>query len=235
MGIPALETLILLVAQRGDGREHPSHRSRFSAKIIIGNTTSLQHLRLPSPATPAPLPAWTTVHQAPRAWGLSGGASGPGPPAPLTIRSWKLSLFFLISQRMLLFLLLDFFLSFFLFFYGDYFTSRDFAFLQQQTWSPPGSVFTSAFRKVYEAVARTIPGGRRWGQKELEKLLVGLCLLFLERWALSESRTPGDLSGKRTPHEVWVPSSPRSCPGCLLLPPLLSLPVCRAAVFAAPA
>lgn len=115
MGIPALETLILLVAQRGDGREHPSHRSRFSAKIIIGNTTSLQHLRLPSPATPAPLPAWTTVHQAPRAWGLSGGASGSGPPAPLTIRSWKLSLFFLISQRMLLFLLLDFFLSFFFF------------------------------------------------------------------------------------------------------------------------
>ena len=126
------------------------------------------------------------------------------------------------------------FLSFF-FFYGDYFTSRDFAFLQQQTWSPPGSVFTSAFRRVYEAVARTIPGGGRWGQKELEKLLVDLRLLFLERWALSESRTPGDLSGKRTPREAWVHSSPRSCPGCLLLPPLLSLPVCRAAVFAAPA
>lgn len=175
------------------------------------------------------------MHQAPRAWGLSGGASGPGSPAPLTIRSWKLSLFFLISQRMLLFLLLDFFLSFFLFFLWGLLYEQRFCFLQQQTWSPPGSVFTSAFRRVYEAVARTIPGGGRWGQKELEKLLVDLRLLFLERWALSESRTPGDLSGKRTPREAWVHSSPRSCPGCLLLPPLLSLPVCRAAVFAAPA
>lgn len=55
-----------------------------------------------------------------------------------------------------------------------------------------------AFRKVYEAAARTSPGGGRWGQKELEKPSAGFRLLFLGCWALSESRTPRDLSGKGT-------------------------------------
>lgn len=89
--------------------------------------------------------------------------------------------------------------------------TRDFAFLQQRTWSQPGSAFMRAFRKVYEAAARTSPGGGRWEQKELEKLSAGFRLLFLGCRALSESRTPRDLSGKSTGRETWVPSSPWSC------------------------
>lgn len=56
-----------------------------------------------------------------------------------------------------------------------------------------------------------VQGGGRWGQKELEKLSAGFRLLFLGCWALSESRTLRDLSGKRTGRETWVPSSPWSC------------------------
>ena len=43
--------------------------------------------------------------------------------------------------------LLGFFFSFLFYFSGDYFTTRDFAFLQQRTWSQPGSAFMRAFRR----------------------------------------------------------------------------------------
>lgn len=163
----------------------------------------LFNLPISTPATPPTLPSW--VHKAPAAqclWGGPAGARGSCFP-PTGHRS--LASTSLFPRGCFYCTGFFFFFSLYLcgFFYGDYFTIRNFGFL----WQQPGLVFMRAFRKVYEAVAQTVPSGSRQsravgGGGRWSCLCVGFPFRLLGSKAVPRAGIPHDLSGKRKPREM---------------------------------